>query len=126
MAKATEEKPTSAKKDDKPGEVKSTAVTAPRDANAGPEFKVGPMPQGYGISVWRNTTEDGRHFRSITIEPRRYLDEQGNWQDAKSFRVIDLEVLIMALEKVRDYCRRAPLPTDVADHPNGEGGDIPF
>ncbi len=124
MAKATEEKPTTAKKDDKPVDAKPSA---PRDASAGPEFKVGPMPGGYGVSVWRNTTEDGRHFRSITIEPRRYLDEQNNWQDAKSYRVIDLEALIMSLEKVRDYCRRAPLPTDMAEHANGDGGgDVPF
>ena len=125
MAKATtEEKSTTTKKDDKPDQSKTST---PRDASAGPEFKVGPMPQGYGVSVWRNTTEDGRHFRSVTIEPRRYLDEKTNeWQDAKSFRVIDLEVLIMALEKVRDYCRRAPLQTDAHEHANGEGGDIPF
>ena len=51
-----------------------------------PEKKIGPFANGVGACIWLNTvsTDEGsRHFRSITINPRRYFDRDANaWRDA--------------------------------------------
>ena len=74
-----------------------SATTAPRR----PERKWGPFHGGVGVAVWLNEVEtaDGkRWFRSITVAPRRYLDEKtGKWEDASSLRTTDLPSLILAL-----------------------------
>jgi hypothetical protein len=79
-----------------------------------PEKKWGPFHGGVGVAVWLNEveTDDGkRYFRSITIAPRRYLDEKsGKWEDASSFRVTDLPSLILALQAAQDFVHNTPLP----------------
>ena len=65
------------------------------------EIKVGPFRDGIGVAVWLNEiqTEQGQQTRSITIAPRRYLDQKtGEWEDAKSFRPGELSALIIALD----------------------------
>src|ERR1043165_7513237 len=88
---------------------KRTAATPRR-----PERKWGPFHGGVGIAVWLNEvdSEEGkRYFRSITIAPRRYLDDKtASWEDAKSFRVTDLPSLILALQAAHDYVHSTPLP----------------
>ena len=98
-----------------------------------PEVKYGPFPGGFGVTIWRNKTADGRHFRSITISPRRYKDSNGQWQDAGSFRPIDLATLILALQQAQRHVQDTPLPSDadenepaVAASDSGQGGEQPF
>src|ERR1017187_9997630 len=99
MAKSTSKRPT----------------TAPRR----PERKWGPFHGGVGVAVWLNeveTAEGKRWFRSITIAPRRYLDEKtGRWEDASSLRTNDLPSLILALQAAHDYVHSTPLPGLPAD-----------
>ena len=86
------------------------SVAAPRR----PERKFGPFHNGIGIAVWLNRveTENGTaYFRSITFNPRRYLDnEDGKWKDAASFRPVDLATLEMALALCRQFIAATPLP----------------
>jgi hypothetical protein len=97
-----------------------------------PERKWGPFHGGVGLAVWLNeveTDEGKRYFRSITIAPRRYLDEKtGKWEDASSLRATDLPSLILALQAAHDYMSNTPLPGLPAggeDHaesiPEGDG-----
>ena len=71
-----------------------------------PERKWGPFHGGVGVAVWLNevdTDEGKRFFRSITVAPRRYLDEKtGKWEDASSLRTTDLPSLILALQAAHD------------------------
>jgi hypothetical protein len=86
-----------------------------------PEKKIGPFHHGLGVDIWLNEihTEAGLRFaRSITIAPRRYRTAEGEWRDSSSYRPIDLNVILMAMEKARDYCRTTPLPGPV--YGNGE------
>ena len=100
-----------------------------------PEFKVGPLPGGLGVAVWRNTiqTDSGsRAIRSITIAPRRYRDAKTNeWRDAASYRPLDIPVLVLALEKAFDFCQTVVLGDDqppMKEVPPGTGDneDVPF
>src|SRR5881227_1141511 len=79
-----------------------------------PERKWGPFHGGVGVAVWLNEVEtaDGkRWFRSITIAPRRYLDDKtGKWENASSLRTTDLPSLILALEAAHAYVSSTPLP----------------
>ena len=75
-----------------------------------PELKIGPFAGGISVEVWRNQTHDGRHFRSITIAPRSYRDDDNKWQRARSYRPIDLAALILALQKAQEHCTTTPLP----------------
>lgn len=79
-----------------------------------PERKWGPFHGGVGVAVWLNEveTEEGkRFFRSVTIAPRRYLDEKtGKWEDASSLRTTDLPSLILALQAAHDYVHSTPMP----------------
>jgi len=79
-----------------------------------PEKRIGPFHNGIGIAIWLNTVETDqgtRYFRSITLSPRRYRDQQtGGWRDAPSFRPVDLAVLALAIESAREYCSSTPLP----------------
>ena len=79
-----------------------------------PEKKVGPFHNGLGIAIWLNRVETAngpRYFRSITLAPRRYLDEKtGQWKDAASFRPVDLATLELALAATRQYIAATPLP----------------
>ena len=75
-----------------------------------PELKIGPFPGGISVEVWLNQTNDGRYFRSITIAPRSYRDDDRKWQEAKSYRPIDLAALILALQKAQEHCTTTPLP----------------
>ena len=88
---------------------KRTATTPRR-----PERKWGPFHGGVGVAVWLNevdSDEGKRYFRSITIAPRRGLDEKtGKWEDASSLRVTDLPSLILALQAAHDYVHTTPLP----------------
>lgn len=84
-----------------------------------PERKWGPFHGGVGVAVWLNEveTEAGvRFFRSVTINPRRFLDEKtGDWKDASSLRSADLPSLILALEASLDFIKRTPLPGKPAE-----------
>ncbi|MBM3970814.1 MAG: hypothetical protein FJ302_13300 [Planctomycetes bacterium] len=80
-----------------------------------PEKKVGPFASGIGVAIWLNETEsdDGgiRHFRSVTINPRRYFDQKSSqWKDAASYQQSDLPALIFALQKALEYCYQTPIP----------------
>ena len=80
-----------------------------------PEKKIGPFASGIGVAIWHNEIEadDGsiRHFRSITINPRRYLDpKSGQWKDATSFQPSDLPALLFCLGKAQEYCYETPVP----------------
>ena len=78
-----------------------------------PELKIGPFPGGISVEVWRNQTQDGRHFRSITIAPRSYKvgDE---WKEG-AYRPIDLPALILAMQKAQEFCTTTPLPGETDD-----------
>jgi hypothetical protein len=90
-------------------------ATAPRY----PERKWGPFHGGLSVCVWTNEVENGvgkRFFRSITISPRRYLDQKtGNWEDAGSLRPADLPSLILALEAAHEFVSTTPLPGQPAE-----------
>lgn len=108
----------------------STTKTKKKTPNP-PEFKIGPFQGGIGVAVWLNefeTTQGPRLMRSITIAPRRYRDDRGEWRDAKSYRPGDLTALILALEKAREYCLTVPIPGEHSEddrlvgvelHPSG-------
>jgi hypothetical protein len=88
-----------------------------------PEKKIGPFSHGLGVAIWRNTIETKagpRPVRSVTIAPRRYRGEDGQWKDSTSYRPIDLPTIILALEKAYEFCQSTPLGD--AD----ESGEIPF
>ena len=80
-----------------------------------PEKKIGPFAGGIGVAIWLNEAEaeDGsvRHFRSITLNPRRYFDQKsGQWKDAASYRQSDLPALIFGLEQALAHCFSQPIP----------------
>lgn len=80
-----------------------------------PEKKIGPFASGIGVAIWLNESEaeDGtvRHFRSVTINPRRYLDpKSGQWKDAASYQPSDLPALLFCLAKAQEYCYETPVP----------------
>ena len=70
-----------------------------------PEKKIGPFHSGLGIAIWLNcveTDQGPRFFRSITLSSRRYLDEKtGKWEDASSYRPVDLATLELAIAKAQ-------------------------
>lgn len=111
---------------------KKRSAAAPRR----PEKKYGPFSGGVGVSVWLNeikTTDGPRYYRSVTIAPRRYHDEDsGDWKDSASFRSTDLAALILGLEAAREYIASTPLPGQpVEDDPIDEpaapvDGSAPF
>ena len=80
-----------------------------------PEKKIGPFASGIGVAIWLNESEtsDGeiRHFRSVTVNPRRYFDQKsGQWKDAASVQQSDLPALIFAMQKALEYCYQTPIP----------------
>lgn len=79
-----------------------------------PEKKIGPFHNGLGIAIWLNcveTDQGPRFFRSITLSSRRYLDEKtGKWEDASSYRPVDLATLELAIAAARQYIASTPLP----------------
>ena len=79
-----------------------------------PEKKISPVNSGISVVIWLNKveTDNGiRHFRSVTIEPRRYYDRKdGEWKDSSSFGPADLPLLLYALEQARDFVFSEPLP----------------
>ena len=80
-----------------------------------PEKKIGPFAGGIGVAIWLNEVEaeDGtiQRFRSVTINPRRYLDaKSGQWKDAASYRQSDLPALIFGLEQALAHCFSQPIP----------------
>lgn len=95
------------------------SATVPRH----PEEKFGPFSGGISVAIWKNTveTDDGpREIRSITINPRRYLDEQsGDWKNG-SYRTGDLAVLILALQAAQQFITRHPLAQSAEDEPPEE------
>ena len=99
-----------------------------------PELKVGPFPGGISVNVWLNdvqTAAGPTKLRSVTIAPRSYRDENGEWQQSGSYRPIDLPAMILALQKAYEYCTTTPIagapaaaeaPPDVDTPP----GQTPF
>ena len=90
-----------------------------------PEKKIGPFNAGVGACVWLNTieTDNGsRTVRSVTINPRRYFDQESQqWKDAASYNPADLPALIFSLTKAQEWCYETALP----DQPAGEAGQAP-
>jgi hypothetical protein len=88
--------------------------TASRATKAPPEKRIGPFANGVGATIWLNrieTDQGPRQVRSITVNPRRYLDRESNeWKDAPSFNLSDLPALIIALTRAQEYCIETPLP----------------
>lgn len=84
-----------------------------------PERKWGPFHGGLSVCVWLNEVENGngkKFFRSVTISPRRYLDQKtGEWQDAGSLRAADLPALILGLEAAHEFLSATPLPGQPLD-----------
>ena len=113
-------------------------MSANADSKPKPEKRIGPFANGVGVAIWLNTveTDDGgtRQFRSITVNPRRYLDRiTGEWKDAPSFQPADLPALIFSLEKAQEYVFEQPLPGaeqpqagGESTPPSGEPGQVPF
>ncbi len=103
---------------------KTTNRKAPPLPARPPERKWGPFHHGVSVCVWLNdfsTANGPRYFRSVTISPRRYLDEKdGKWKDAGSFRPADLPSLVLALSAAHDYVANTPLPGEAY-----EGDEIP-
>ncbi len=94
-----------------------------------PEVKYGPFPGGFGVTVWRNKSNDGRHYRTITISPRRYQDKAtGEWKDSGSFRPVDIQSLVLALQQVQQHISNTPLPSDAEEFTAGSAsnGETPF
>ena len=91
-----------------------TTTKRPTTAPRRPERKWGPFHGGVGVAVWLNeveTAEGKRFFRSVSIAPRRYLDDKtGKWEDASSLRPTDLPALILALEAAHLFVSSTPLP----------------
>lgn len=94
-----------------------------------PEKKIGPFNAGIGATVWLNTihTDGGaRLLRSITINPRRYFDQESQqWRDAPSFNPADLPALIFALTKAQEYCYETPLPDQLPLSEGGNSASVP-
>ena len=94
-----------------------------------PEKSIGPFSGGIGVAVWVNTVETqrgSRQMRSITINPRRYLDEKSKqWKDATSFRVRDIPELIFALQEAYAHCLTSPLDQDDTQ-PEDDDQNIPY
>lgn len=62
---------------------------------------------GSNVAVWRNVdvkNDVERVTRSITISPRRYKDQNGNWVDAKNWNVSDLAHLAHCLTMALNHC----------------------
>ena len=97
-----------------------------------PEKKISPVNSGVSVAIWLNQaeTERGvRHFRSITIEPRRYYDrKEKKWKDSSSFGPADLPLLLYALEQARDYVFSEPLPGQdpAGSREPADDGDVPY
>jgi len=104
-----------------------------------PEKKWGPFAGGSGVALWLNrfeTAEGVRYARSVTIAPRRFKSKKtGEWEDAGSFRTVDLPAILLALEAAHAYCLATPLPGQAAEPEevealasNGEipAADVPF
>lgn len=94
-----------------------------------PEKSIGPFSGGIGVAVWVNTVETkqgSKQMRSITINPRRYLDEKSQqWKDAGSFRVRDIPELIFALQEAYAHCLTSPLDQD-DNPPDDDDQNIPY
>jgi hypothetical protein len=92
-----------------------------------PEMKYGPFAGGMSVAIWRNTVETDsgpRDVRSVTINPRRYRDEQSReWKDG-SFRPSDISVLLLALQSAHDYMAKHPLAQSGA--PDDDEPETPF
>lgn len=114
-----------------PAPKKLTPPAAPKKS-AKPEKKFGPFAGGVGVCIWQNQvdTDDGpKTFRSVTINPRRYLDRESNqWKDAQSFNPADLPALIFALNQALRYSYETPVPGGVAadEHETPNGDDVHF
>ena len=99
-----------------------------------PEKKISPVHSGISVVIWLNQVDgdDGpRHFRAITIAPRRYYDRTaGEWKDSSSYGPADLPALVFALQKAIEYCYSTPLPGQKPeDSRNSEvngNGETPF
>lgn len=100
-----------------------------------PEKKIGPFANGVGVCAWLNTieTDNGsKTVRSITINPRRYFDQESQqWKDAASYNPTDLPALLFALTKAQEYCYETPLPGQPAGEAGQQSGnqaqeEIPF
>ena len=94
-----------------------------------PEKKIGPFASGIGVAIWLNEIEieggDIRRFRSVTINPRRYLDQKsGQWKDAASYQQADLPALIFAMQKALEYCYQTPIPGQDESEIASTEGDV--
>jgi len=94
-----------------------------------PEKKFGPYAGGIGVAIWCNTaeTDDGpKQFRSLSISPRRYRDEEsGKWRDSSGFRPSDIATLQFALSQAQAYLLTTPLPGAAEDGQAEEPSDEP-
>lgn len=61
---------------------------------------------GSNVAVWLNLPykAGGKPTRTISITPRRYKDDAGNWQDAKGWNVSDVAHLSHCLLLALDHC----------------------
>ena len=106
------------------------STTSSKSQRPQPEHKVGPLANGIGAAIWINLvdTDNGpKHFRSISIAPRRYFDEESKeWKTASSFNTSDLPALIYALQKVQEYVLTTPLPSQESFASSGDSDSIPY
>jgi hypothetical protein len=98
-----------------------------KPAKQPPEKKIGRFAGGVGVCIWINRmeTEQGVRFaRSITINPRRYFDQESQqWKDAPSYNPSDLPALIFALTKAQEFCYETALPGAEAAEADGAPED---
>jgi hypothetical protein len=106
---------------------KSARGKMPKKLVKRPEKKIAPYGNGLGVAIWINEVEsDGgvRLVRSVTINPRRYLDrDSGEWKDSGSFNVADIPALIAVLQKAVDFCVSTPISGPAAAGVAAENGD---
>ncbi len=100
----------------------------------------GPFHGGVTIALWKNvvSTEQGqRVIPAITISPRRYLDKSSNeWKDSYSYRLSDVQSMILALKEAHQQGRlmqgqaadsdTPATPEPTPDELVAEAEDIPF
>ena len=57
-------------------------------------FRAGPVK----VSVWRNKTEEGRSFYSVSLE-KQYKDDENEWHVTHSLNKNDIPKAVLALQE---------------------------
>lgn len=72
------------------------------------------------VSVWRNKTEEGRPYYSVSFE-KQYLDEESDeWKTSSSLMKNDIPKAILALQEAYRYLVLHRSGKDILDDMEGE------